>query len=346
MKITGVRGQGARGRKQNRSAIFPPLAKGGEGGFLNATIIKSPLIPLFQRGRFERGTFHKLSNQKGSALIITLLLITILTGLVVDFVYEVYIDSSTLSNWSNAQKASLIAKSGQALSSEFITELKKETYTDKREVVLPVKQDFGPGVNLTVIIEDENSRFNINSLIYDNGVENKDAISSLKKMLEYLNINPNLALAIADWIDPDNEPRLSDSENFAKNDFLWSVDELKLIEGIDKNIFQKISPYITVFGDNLVNINTAELPVLVSLDTDMTETLAKNIIDYRETTPFEDKSHLVRVSGMDIGQRFMVKITVKASNFRVTTRATVNEITRIVESVIDSSTKIHFWREG
>jgi hypothetical protein len=31
----------------------PPLAKGGEGGFVTDLIFKSPLIPLFQRGRFD-----------------------------------------------------------------------------------------------------------------------------------------------------------------------------------------------------------------------------------------------------------------------------------------------------
>jgi len=39
--------------------IFPPLVKRGEGGFVNGIIIKSPLIPLFQRGRFERRTSSK-----------------------------------------------------------------------------------------------------------------------------------------------------------------------------------------------------------------------------------------------------------------------------------------------
>jgi len=312
MITPGVRGQGSWVRKQNKLA-----------------------------------SCNKSSDQNGSALIITLLLITILTGLVVDFVYEVYIDSSSLSNWGNAQRASFIAKSGQAISAEFIREIKKETYTDKREVELPVTQDFGTGVILIIKIEDENARFNVNSLIYANGLENKDAISSLKKLFEYLNINPSLALAIADWIDPDSEPRLYNSENLAKNDFLWSIDELRFIEGIDKNIFDKISPYMTVSGNSIVNINTAELPVLVSLDNDMTEILAKNIIDHRESYPFEAPSNVQNVSGMEtIGQRLIGKIAVKASNFRITTRATVNEITRSIESVIDSSDRIHFWREG
>jgi len=299
------------------------------------------------RGKNTSASCNKSADQRGSALIITLLLITILTGLVVDFVYEVYIDSSTLTNWGNAQKASFIAKSGQVLASEFIRGIKEEHYTDQREVELPVEQDFGTGTILIIKIEDENSRFNLNSLIYANGKENEHAISSLKKLLEYLNINPSLAQSIADWIDPDSEPRLYNSENFAKNDFLWSIDELRLIEGIDKNIFDKISPYMTIYGNSIVNINTAELPVLVSLDNDMTEILAKNIIDHRKSYPFENPGNVQNVTGMEtIGQKLIGKISVKASSFRITTRATVNEITRIIETVIDSNSKIYFWREG
>jgi general secretion pathway protein K len=290
---------------------------------------------------------HSARNNAGSALIITLLLITILTGLVVDFVYEVYIDSSALSNWSNAQRAAFIARSGQTISGEFINTVKDETYTDIGELFLPVEQDLGPDITLSVKIEDENAKFNVNSIVYPNGLINEKALSSLKKLFEYLNINPSLALSIADWIDPDSEPRLLDSEDTAKNSFLWSINELKLVGGMEKDTFIKISPYVTVFGNSLVNINTAELPVLVSLSDNMTELLAKNIIDHRESTPFESIATVSNVSGLEgIGIDMQSRITVKASSFRVTAIATVSEITRIVESILDSSRKVQFWREG
>jgi general secretion pathway protein K len=286
-------------------------------------------------------------KQHGSALIITLLLITIMVGLVVDFVYEVYIDSSVLSNWSNAQKASLVARSGQTFSSRYLTELREYTYSDLREAVLPVENDFGSNTTLIVKIKDENSKFNINSIIYPNGLTNEKALSSLKKLFEYLNINPDLSLIIADWIDPDSEPRMTDSENISKNTFLWSIDELKLIEGVNNDIFDKIRPYITVYSNNQININTAELPVLVSLSEDMTEDLAKRIIEYREISPFENASHIVRVSGLEaIGIKILDRITTKSTHFRITAKATVNGITRVIESVVDTSMKIHFWREG
>ncbi len=290
---------------------------------------------------------YLLANEGGSALIITLLIVSILVGLVVDFVYNVYIDSSSLSNWGNAQKASLVARSGQVLSSRYLRELRKYSYTDVREAVLPVTIDFGPDTALVIKVEDENSRFNINSIIRQNGLTNDDALSSLKKLFEYLNINSDLALIIADWIDPDSEPRLPGSEDAAKNTFLWSVDELKLIQGMDQGTFGKISPYITVYGDGKININTADLPVLVSLHKDITGTLAKRIIDYRKDTPFKEPSYVQRVSGMEAtGMLLIGKIESRSSCFRIISTARVDEITRVIESVMDTSGNIYFWREG
>jgi len=288
-------------------------------------------------------------DQRGSALIITLLLVTILVSMVVNFVYEVHIDSSSLSNWSNAQRASITARSGQALGSRYLDEINDDTYTNERVIELPVDQKQGAGTELKVMIEDENSKFNVNSIIYENGTTDQDTLSSLKKLLDYLNINPDIALLIADWIDPDSEPRMPYSEDTAKDTFLWSVDELILVQGIDRDTFEKIVPYITVSEQwgRKININTAEIPVLVSLHKDMTETLAKRIIEYRENSPFEEWSHVQRVSGMrTIGQELSGKVESKSTEFRITSTATVDGITRIIESIMDTSKTVRFWREG
>lgn len=289
------------------------------------------------------------NDERGSALIITLLLVAVLVSLVVGFVYDVHIDTSSFSNWSNAQRATFIARSGQALGSQYLDEVRDAVYSDEREADLEINEDFGPGIELTVKIEDENSKFNINSIIYQNGKTNEAALSSLKKLLVYLNINPDLALLIADWIDPDSEPRRPYSEEMTKDAFLWSADELQLVRGIDTETYEKLASYITV-SDRLgrkVNINTAEAPVLVSLHKDMTGVLAKRIIEYREGAPFEEWTHVQRVSGMEtIGQEFAGKVSTKSIDFRVTSTATVNEITRTIESIMDTSRKVSFWREG
>lgn len=287
-------------------------------------------------------------DSTGSVLIITLLLLTLLTGLAVQFAYGVYIGTSALANWSDAQKASLTAKSGQAIFSSYIKEIQALKYTYHNNVLIPVPHDFGGETILTVRIEDENAKFNVNSIIHDNGYENEKAMKSLTRIFEYLDVDPSLTLIIADWIDPDGEPRTGDSELDAKNAPLWDIGELRFIDGIDDETFHAISPFLRVHGNNLININTAELPVLVSLHEDMTEMLAQKIIDYREITPFQDKTNIINISGFhSIGMAIQAeKITVKSSLFRVVAQAKVSDTVREIESIVDTSMKVHAWREG
>jgi len=305
-------------------------------------------MSILRTGTMNGSPRSSIGNLRGSALIITLLLVTVLVSLVVNFVYEVHIDSSSLSNWSNAQRASFIAKSGQTLGSQYIDEIREAEYSDERELNLPVNESFGAGSELTIMIEDENSKFNINSIINQNGSTNEEALSSLKKLLDYLNINPNLAIVLADWIDPDSEPRRPYSEVMTKDTFLWSADELQLVKGIDPDTYEKLAPHLTVsekFGRE-ININTAEIPVLVSLHKDMTEDLAKRIIEYREDSPFDDLSQLNSIVGVKIRTGIIGKATTKSTDFRIISTATVNEIIRTIESIVDTSMTVHFWREG
>jgi general secretion pathway protein K len=293
-------------------------------------------------------------DQNGSALVVTLLIITVLISLAVEFAYEVYIDSSLLSNWSNAQMASLTARSGQTIGASFIKDLNKLAYTYPGEIYLPVEKDFGPDTSLVVRIEDENAKFNINSIVRDDGKTEETALSNLQKLLEYLNINPDIADAIADWTDSDHIPRkgLRNSEDNAKNAPLWSIEELKLIKGVNEEVFEKVSPFLTAHGDwgkiNDININTARLPVLISL-LDISEELAQRIIDYRESSPFKEIIDIKNVSGVNENLFLSLQgrfITVKSSMLKTISKAKVDEITRVIESVTDTSTKVRYWREG
>lgn len=288
-----------------------------------------------------------LCGRQGSALIITLLVVAILSGLVVEFAREVYIGTSALSNWTSAQKASLMAQSGQTLGSSFVSSISTASYTYPGEIVFPVEQEPGNGAFLLVRIEDESAKFDINSVVYPNGLTNEEALLSLKKLLEYLEINPDLALSVADWIDPDHEPRRRNSEFGVKNAPIVSVQELKNVEGFDLKAIEKLSPFITVYSSgSRININTAQLPVLVSMHKDMTEALAQKVIDYRENSPFESTASVQNVSGMEtIGVQIISRIAVKSSFFRIMSTATVNGITRVIESVLDGTARVAFWRE-
>jgi general secretion pathway protein K len=296
-----------------------------------------------------------LNNQKGIALVITLLALVLITAMVVEFSYGVYTGTNDLYNWRDSQRLSIMAKSGVNVSARFLSDmLKRYSYTYPGSMDLPVENPFEDfdGV-ISVRLEDENSKFNVNSLVSTNGIFNETSYNSFKRLLNALFLDEKLADKVADWIDRDSEARLSDSEAGAKNSPLISVDELLLINGINRKDYDKLLPYITVYGDRnapLININGAEAPVLMSLSDSITEELANRIIQYRGNTPFEKENQIFKVAGFEttLGQSLMGRITVEGTIFYIKSTAASGGIKRIIETVLDTSSSpavIKYWKE-
>jgi general secretion pathway protein K len=298
-----------------------------------------------------------MGSEKGMAVVLTLLIMAMITAMVVEFVYGVYTTNAGLYNWREAQKLSLAAKSGISLTTKMISENQNRySYTYPGSVEMPVENILkGFSGKVVIRVVDENGKFNLNSLIWPNGTTNETAFNSFIRLLKNLNLDENIAYRVADWIDRDLEPRRRDSEEGAKNDYLDSVDELLLVKGIDSQAYDKLSPLVTVYGieqvyNNLININTASRAVIMSLDDNITEALAERVINYRALEPFNGVSDLVRVAGFEgpLGQSLMNKITVKASNFRITSVAEEDRIKRVIECVIvvkGDAFLIGYWQE-
>ncbi len=298
-----------------------------------------------------------MGSEKGMAVVLTLLIMAMITAMVVEFVYGVYTTNAGLYNWREAQKLSLAAKSGISLTTKIISENQNRySYTYPGSIEMPVENILkGFSGKVVIRVVDENGKFNLNSLVWPNGTTNETAFNSFIRLLKNLNLDENIAYRVTDWIDRDLEPRRRDSEEGAKNDYLDSVDELLLVKGIDSQAYDKLSPLVTVYGieqvyNNLISINTASRAVIMSLDDNITEALAERVINYRALEPFNRVSDLVRVAGFEgpLGQSLMNKITVKASNFRITSVAEEDRIKRVIECVIvvkGDAFLIGYWQE-
>ncbi len=291
----------------------------------------------------------KITNTRGMALVLTLMVMVLITAMVTEFAYGVYAGTNNLNNWYDSQRLSVLANSGINIASGIVSErASRGNYTYPGFVDMEIEspsKDFDARMNLRIL--DENSKFNINTIVYPNGAINERAYDTFRKLLSYLSVDSSVAYYVADWIDSDAEERMAGSEKGAKNARLYSVDELMLIKGIDKNVYEKLSPYITVYGDGLININSAEKPVLASLSEKMTDELAQRIIDYRKAAPFEDISQLQKVAGfnLEIYGPLSAGITVKGRCFHVTASADLGGVKRVVEAVIGTGEEIRYWRE-
>lgn len=290
-----------------------------------------------------------LRSQKGIALILTLMAIALITAMVTEFAYAVYTGTNSLHNWYDSQRLSVYATSGINMAMEFVSDNAAKNNNTYQGFFDWDFKDTSNGFNakIHIRVEDENSKFNINTIVYPNGAINENAYNSFKRLLSYLFVDMSLADYIADWIDTDTEERRRGSENTAKNAYIDCIDELLLVKGMDKAAYEKLLPYITVYGDGLVNINSAEKPVLISLSEGMTDEFAQRVVDFRKAAPFDDISQLQKVAGFDLSVYgpLSAKITVKGKYFYVRASAEGTGIQRMIEAVIGTSRDVKYWRE-
>ena len=306
-------------------------------------------------GRSDAGAGMRASvrSSGGMALVLTLMIVAIITAMVVEFAYGIYTSTTSLSNWETSQQLSLAARSAIKLAARVVAEKAQSTATTG-SFEIAQKVPFGDlDTTITLRIEDENAKFNLNSIIYPNGQLNVEKYKEFVRLLNALKLPTALADRIADWIDPDTEPRLGDSEQGAKNSFLDSVDELLLIPGIDRKTYEQLLPYVTIYGSGytqgLININDAAVPVLMSLSDDIDEQMAERVIQYRSITPFAAPGGICSVSGFEnICFKLMNNITTARYSFHVVATAQAAGVKRTIDSVLDlagTKTVVRYWKE-
>ena len=306
-----------------------------------STPLKYHVPPAFHA---KERYFGVKNNSDGAALIIVLLIVTIVTAIVVQFASDVYTSTNALYNWTFAQKTSLIAKSGNELAIKTITENINDFPYASEPVIIPIDKLFAQSdAKMVVSVVDENAKININKIVFPNG-EKRVEHDIFIRLLKHLSIDTSMADRVADWIDADKEPRVGDSEINAKSGLLDSIDELLLIKGIDRAVYDKISPYVTIYGDGQINLNSAELPVLMALSDTITEEVAERIIAYRKSDPFKTTGDINKVPGIAEINLSGSK-DVRGNAFTITSTATDNKVQRTIRAVINSSGKVLFWQE-
>ena len=291
-----------------------------------------------------------LHNQQGIALIVTLLALVMITAMVIEFSYGVYTGTNNLYNWRDSQRLSVMAQSGMNVIARLMKDSAAiEEYKTQSEIEMPIENPFEDfNGTITVRIEDENSKFNVNSLVFSNGDQNTAVYNAFQRLLEHLSLDKKIADRAVDWIDQNNEAMLPDSEVSAKNAALNSIDELLLINGISRKDYDTLLPYVTVGKERenlIININSAKKPIIMCLADGIDERFAQQVIDHRRSTPFESAGELDGIigSGKISAQ---ISITFKGTIFSVKSTASSDGVKRIIETVIDTYNKnTQYWKE-
>jgi general secretion pathway protein K len=149
-------------------------------------------------------------------------------------------------------------------------------------------------------LEDLQGRFNLNNLITANGAENRLAREQFERLLTNVELDPALAGAVVDWLDPDVNLRFptggedvvyssSDPPYLTANAPITSPSELLAISGFDREGYARLAPYVTALpAGTKLNVNTASDVVLSSLSVNIDLGTAQGLIDQRAGAEFTD----------------------------------------------------------
>jgi general secretion pathway protein K len=156
-------------------------------------------------------------------------------------------------------------------------------------------------------ITDEQGKFNLNNLVAGSNPSAAD-IEVFKRILVSQGLAPELADAVVDWIDP-NEDLVStagaESSYYlalarpyrAANTPMLQIEELYRVRGFDAAAVRKLRPYVTALPPgttrSTVNFNTTSEVVLQALlPTQPREEIAKWVAE-RKGKPMREKANIV-----------------------------------------------------
>lgn len=316
-------------------------------------------------------------NNKGIALVITLLILTLLLTIILEFGMDMRVEARSAANFRDEMQAYYLAKSGvnfaiSVLEEDSIEDSKKETRYDALNEMWAQKVPPVPVGNGTVTVEitDEDSKINLNKLpnkvpdklrSFATGQNMRALMSRFLKQFDLKDGSTDeLPDAMADFIDEDSDelPNGAESNYYegleehysAKNRPLNSIQELRMIRGMDDALFNKIKKFLTVNSDPAINVNTASKEVLLSLfdDTVGSKDVVDEIIAVRAENPFQKTSDLQEHILDKLEYTNISKyIDVKSNFFSITSTGDVNNSRKTITAIVQRQNNkgtILYWR--
>jgi general secretion pathway protein K len=232
-----------------------------------------------------------------------MLVVTVGTILAVNLLWESQLDQRRTAAALAADQGLMFAQGAEAWAADILRQDQVDSpdsdhLGEQWAIELPPLPVDG-GV-ITGRLEDLQGRFNLNNLLTVDGEEDELVREQFERLLTELEIDPTLAGAVVDWLDPDIDirfPNGGEDSAYASTDppyrtpnvMISSPSELRAIVGVDADAYTRIAPYVTALPiGTAINVNTASEVVLASLSDDIDIATAAGLVEQRGGADFPD----------------------------------------------------------
>jgi general secretion pathway protein K len=309
-------------------------------------------------------------ERRGFVVVVVLCMVILLGILLFGFNYKTRADLLAVDDLRKSEQALNCARAGLNIAIAAIRDT-EDIYTNRKLQNLLSGEEtlyVGEG-SCSITVTEENGKLNINLLKGKDGGLNRTRIDQLLRLIDLLNrerlgdshISYGLVPSIIDWIDSDDEvtclPFIKHENSGAESDYysnltppyrcrnnsLETTEELLLVKGITPQVFGCLRDYVTVRGDEKININWASKRVIQSLSQSMDPALAQMIIERRKFKSFGGIMELRDIPGMtdSIYQAFKKTVTVSPTKqyYRVRSQGTVDGLSCTTVAILARNMK-------
>ena len=318
--------------------------------------------------------FKTCASERGTALVLTLLIIITLAGLTLGFSSESGVELTLAGYMKDSTRAYQLARSGINNALERLArdeEFEMDTFNEEWRQFgsIPLSEGIVPeGVSFSGGMVDENSKININLLRNSEGEIDEKREAQMRRLFGALGIKEERLNPVLDWLDADDIERQDGAEGYfyqsleepyqcANGPFLtvgqvFLVRGMRELERFGEKKDRRLMDYLTIHSDGKININTAPKEVLETLSEDIDSAQAAAIVEYRKEQKFESIDDLRKVPGLDDIDDHIIAdmrdwITVKSSTFSIEAHVNCNGAVASIRTVAQrqgNKTKLIYWQ--
>lgn len=284
-------------------------------------------------------------RQRGVALITAMLIVALVTMLTGAAIWDFHLDQRRTEAVLFSDLGTNFALGAEAWAGRILIEDAEDGNVDHPDEIwatnLPPLPIDGGSVDGALI--DLQGRFNLNNLVDGEGNTDTIVVQQLERLLTALELDRRWAGLIADWIDLDINPNFPDGAEDSSymsqvppyrppNTLITSVSELMALPEMNLDTYRALAPYVTALpAGTAINVNTASVPVLMSLSDDLTASDAARILEDRPEDGYETVAELQDVLPANI----TAPLTVGSRYFRLGVRVNIGSTELTMYSLLE-----------
>jgi general secretion pathway protein K len=221
---------------------------------------------------------HSGSGQRGVALISAMIVVSLATVIAATLFFDSAMTARRSAASFSMEQGLQLAQGAEALAAYALQQddPKQDTTVDRwTQHYGPV--EVAPEVSLEAQLNDEQGKFNLNTLLKKDGTPNEPAVKVFNQLLKLLEMEPRWTSLLIDWMDANTQPESEGGEDslYASqtpphrtgNLLLTSISELQQMPGFNRELYLRLAPFVTALPPtaNKINVCTADREVLDAL---------------------------------------------------------------------------------